>query len=588
MNVPFHFVKFLPVFGVKLIMSVLRFYLFGPPRIEKDGQVIEIQRRKTLALFAYLVVTQQTHSRDTIATLFWQDNDQPSARANLRREISRLKQALGEGVLLLEGDNLSFNPAFELWVDVKVYLSKLEEAALHTHPRGRLCQECAANLTAALGLYTDGFMSGFSLPDSPKFDEWQFFQADGLRQNFSETLANLIDWHAAIGEFDTAINYARRRLSLDSQHEPAHRSLMKLYAWSGQQSAALRQYQECVRILEEELGIEPEEETRSIYGAIRSRTLEAPISVKNENIAVSRSAISEDVQPAKKESLSQSIRFCTAPDGVRLAYAVFGQGPVLVKAANWLSHLEHDWSSPVWRHWLTGLARNHTLVRYDERGCGLSDWDVDKFNLDAWVLDLETVVDALELERFPLLGISQGASIAVEYAVRHPEKVSHLILYGGYIRGRMHRDLTPRQREELEVTLQLIRIGWGQEHAAFRQVFSSLFLPEGTPEQFHAFNELQRISSSPEIAAKIVEGFQYIDVRERARHVTQPTLILHAKGDLRIPFEEGRLMAATIPNARLVPLESRNHILLESEPAWDDFMEEFESFLNEENNPPRS
>jgi len=179
------------------------------------------------------------------------------------------------------------------------------------------------------------------------------------------------------------------------------------------------------------------------------------------------------------ERFSQTIRFCNTPDGVRLAYATVGQGPVLVKAANWLSHLEYDWNSPVWQHWLMGLAEQNTLVRYDERGCGLSDWNVNEFTLDAWVMDLETVVDALDLQTFPLLGISQGAAIAVEYAVRHPERVSCLILYGGYIRGRLQRDLTPAQGEELELMIQLIKLGWGQEHAAFRQVFSSLFLPEG-------------------------------------------------------------------------------------------------------------
>jgi len=565
-------------------MPSLRFYLFGPPRIEHDQKIVEIQRRKTLAIFAYLVVTRQVRSRDTIATLFWQDSDQPGARANLRREISRLKQALGDDILLLDGDNVSLNPAFDLWVDVKDYLSKLEEVGSHGHLDGSLCQRCLTILTEVVGLYTDGFMSGFSLSDSPKFDEWQFFQADGLRQSFSEALEKLIEWHTSRGEFDAAISYARRWLALDSLHEPAHRSLMKLYAWSGQQSAALRQYQECVRALREELDIEPDAETRSVYEAIRSRTLELPKSSKEKNPTSSKSqTIAEDIQPTKKPELSQVIRFCTAPDGVRLAYATVGQGPVLVKAANWLSHLEHDWSSPVWRHWMTGLAGNHTLVRYDERGCGLSDWNVNEFNLDAWVLDLETVVDTLGLERFPLLGLSQGASIAIEYAVRHPEKVSHLILYGGYMRGRLQRNPTPQQQEESEVLLQLIRIGWGREHPAFRQVFSSLFLPDGTPEQIDAFNELQRISSSPEIAAKTVQGFQHINVYEQAKRIIQPTLILHAKEDMRIPFEEGRLLAATIPNARLVSLESRNHILLENEPAWGHFLQEMDNFLKEEN-----
>ena len=238
-------------------------------------------------------------------------------------------------------------------------------------------------------------------------------------------------------------------------------------------------------------------------------------------------------------------------------------------------------NSLVWRHWLKGLSENNTLVRYDERGCGLSDWNVDNFDLDSWVMDLETVVDEMGLERFPLLGISQGASIAIEYTVRHPEKVSGLILYGGYTRGRLHRNLTAEQKEELEVMLQLIRIGWGKENPAFRQVFSMLFLPEGTPEQLHAFNELERVSTSPDIAARIVNGFQSINVQEQAARITQPTLVLHARGEMRIPFEEGRLLAATIPNARLVSLESKNHILLEEEPAWKRFLEEANKFLNE-------
>jgi pimeloyl-ACP methyl ester carboxylesterase len=206
---------------------------------------------------------------------------------------------------------------------------------------------------------------------------------------------------------------------------------------------------------------------------------------------------------------------------------------------------------------------------------------VKDFSLDAWVKDLETVVDTLGLERFPLLGISQGASIAVTYAVRHPERVSHLVLYGGYARGRHFRDSTAEQREELDVMLKLIRLGWGKEHPAFRQVFSMMFIPQGTPEQLHAFNELARITTTPDIAAKIVNGFHKIDIRDLAKQVIQPTLVLHAKDELRVPFEEGRLLTALIPNARLVPLESKNHILLEHEPAWQQFLYEVTSFLKE-------
>jgi DNA-binding SARP family transcriptional activator/pimeloyl-ACP methyl ester carboxylesterase len=558
-------------------VSSIRLSLLGVPRLERDIETLPIPRRKTLALLAYLAVTGRPHSREALATLLWPENDQSSALANLRRELSRLKSALGEQALIADRVQVELNLQAGFWLDVAAFQAELKKSLGHAHSQDSLCSECLETLQDAVAMYGNDFMAGFSLPDAPGFDEWQFFQAEELRRSLADALWRLIDSHTSRGEYAQAIPDARRWLSLDPLHEPAHRRLMQLYAWSDQRSAALRQYQECQRLLQEELGIEPEAETQALYEAIKTRQLKPPNLETRQapNLPVSATL------PSSHSALSQTIRFCTSPDGVRLAYAVVGEGPVLVKAANWLSHLEYDWNSPVWRHWLTGLASNRTLVRYDERGCGLSDWNVEDFSLDAWVLDLETVVDALGLERFPLLGISQGASIAITYAVRHPERVSHLILYGGYARGRSHRDLTPKQREELDVMLQLIKIGWGKEHPAFRQVFSMLFLPEGTPEQLHAFNELERITTTPEIAARIVSGFQVIDVRDQAEQVTQPTLVLHSKYELRIPFEEGRLMAALIPNARLVPLESKNHILLEGEPAWRRFLDEVNTFLAE-------
>ena len=277
--------------------------------------------------------------------------------------------------------------------------------------------------------------------------------------------------------------------------------------------------------------------------------------------------------------MDQDIRFCTAPDGVRIAYATVGDGPPLVKAANYLTHLEHDWQGPVWRHWLRGLAQHHTLVRYDERGCGLSDREVDAFSIQAWVQDLEAVVDALELERFPLLGISQGASVSVAYAVRHPEKVSHLILYGGYARGRFHRDLTKEERLQAETMINVIRVGWGQDNPAFRQLFTTMLIPQGTQEQKDWLNELARISATPHNAATMERAFYNIDVSHLARNVSVPTLVLHSREDSGIPFEEGRHLASLIPDARFVPLDSKNHILLEEEPAWPRFLAEIQSFL---------
>ena len=277
--------------------------------------------------------------------------------------------------------------------------------------------------------------------------------------------------------------------------------------------------------------------------------------------------------------MQQEIRFCKTADGARLAYASVGSGPPLVKAANWLSHIEYDWRTPIWRPLFERLARNRRLIRYDERGCGLSDWDVQDFSLEAWVRDLETVVDAARLERFPLLGISQGGPIAIAYTVRHPERVSRLVLYGTYGRGHLKRNPTPIQIKERDVMLELVHVGWGRESAAFRQVFSSLFFPDGTAEQLRSFNDLQRVSSSPENAARLMRAFWDLDVSDMAPKVHVPTLVLHARDDARIPFEEGRRLAALIPDARFVPLEGRNHLLVETQPAFEQFLTEVDAFL---------
>jgi pimeloyl-ACP methyl ester carboxylesterase/DNA-binding CsgD family transcriptional regulator len=279
-------------------------------------------------------------------------------------------------------------------------------------------------------------------------------------------------------------------------------------------------------------------------------------------------------------SVKQSIRFSRAPDGVRIAYATVGQDPPLVKAANYLTHLEFDRESPVWRHWIDALSTNHRLVRYDERGCGLSDWDVEDFSLEAWVSDLETVVGAVGLDRFPLLGISQGGAVAIAYAVRHPEKVTGLILYGAYALGRFHRSSSPEQDREARTLLDLMRLGWGQDNPAFRQVFTTLFMPDATLEQMRWFNDLQRLTTSPENAVRFEEAFYSLDVTALAPKVAVPTLILHARGDAMIPFEEGRRLAALIPESTFVPLDGRNHILLDTEPAWRRFLDEVEAFID--------
>jgi len=274
----------------------------------------------------------------------------------------------------------------------------------------------------------------------------------------------------------------------------------------------------------------------------------------------------------------QQIRFVSGQDGVRICYATHGKGPPLVKAANWLSHVDLDWNSPVWRHWLRDLSAEHTLVRYDERGCGLSEREVADLSFESWVRDLECVVDAIGLRRFPLLGVSQGGAVAIAYAARHPERVSQLILYGAYGQGRLVRDPSPAMRDEAETMRKLIELGWGRESDAFRQVFTAQFIPGGTLEQLQWFNALQRDSTSAANAARFLDEFNSIDVMDFARQVQCPTLVLHAKGDERVPFSQGVALATQIPGARFVALESRNHVLLE-EPAWRQFLDALREFL---------
>jgi serine/threonine protein kinase/DNA-binding SARP family transcriptional activator/alpha-beta hydrolase superfamily lysophospholipase len=840
------------------MMTNLRLYFFGAPHCEADGAALAVDRKKTLALLTYLAVTDRPHQRDHLAALLWPELSQSAARANLRREISRLGIVVGKENLQSQGEALSLHPDLQPWIDVSVFRKRT--AAAHAHEREQpehattgSCPTCLQMLEEAAGLYHGDFLESFNLPDCASFSEWQFFEAESLRQELADLLQKLAGWRANRGEYDLAIEHARRWLSLDPLHEPAHRQLMRLYALTGKPSAASRQYQECRRLLAEELGVEPDAETEELYRSIQTRQKILPQDehpdlalsdprryieeeqiatggygevyrardqvtgqvvvmkrirrelaekdqkflarferegqalrqLKHPNIVALLAVVRQKGQPClvmeyvpggtlrdllnKEKSLpldrilsialeladalsrahhlgiihrdlkpeniliaqdgtprltdfgvallqhedvrltqtaallgspaylspeavkgdevdahsdiwsfgvllyevlarqlpfsshnltslmleiinqpvpniltlrpdlphrlallldqmlvknpsgrigsmrqvaasleeiraqlalsgltpeitqetpeptqkGQEIHFCTAPDGVRIAYACSGTGPVLVKAANWLSHLEYDWDSLVWRHWIQGLSRYHRLIRYDERGCGLSDWQVEDLSFEARVADLETVVEASKQERFFLLGISQGGPIAMAYTLRHPERVSKLVLYGTYARGRLRRNPTAQQMAERELTKQLIRVGWGQENHSFRQVFAAQFLPEGTAEQTRAFTDLQRMTASPENAARIVGGFDHIDIQDLAAQLRVPTLVLHARGDMRIPFEEGRRVASLIPNARFVPLESKNHILLENEPAWWKFLETVNTFLAE-------
>jgi len=283
--------------------------------------------------------------------------------------------------------------------------------------------------------------------------------------------------------------------------------------------------------------------------------------------------------------LKHETRFCSSPDGVGLAYAIEGEGPPVVKAGNWMSHLDYDRRSPVWRHWVRELSRGHRLVRYDERGCGLSDREFDGTpTLDSYVGDMAAVVDAAGLERFAVFGVSGGGPVAIEYAVRNPERVTHLVLYGTYTRGRYKRG--EAETEKSRLMIDLMRVGWGGAVPAFRQVFSSFFIPGAGEEQKRWYDEMQQVSSSGEMAARLWLSNAQLDISDRARRVTQPALVMHARGDLAVPYEEGRRLASLLPDARFVTLESDNHILQDGEPAWELFLAEVRTFLGDDERGP--
>jgi pimeloyl-ACP methyl ester carboxylesterase len=290
---------------------------------------------------------------------------------------------------------------------------------------------------------------------------------------------------------------------------------------------------------------------------------------------VAKPAGADAAAPPLRPRYEQEIHFCVTSDGVQLAFVRTGGGPPLVKCGNWMTHLEFDFESPIWRHLYRELSRDHTLIRYDARGNGLSDREVDDVSFETFVGDLETVVDAAGLERFALLGISQGCAVSVGYAVRHPERVTRLILYGGYAVGGAKRARSAAEKEQGAAMLTLMRHGCGQKNPAFRQLFTSQFIPGGTKEQADWFNELQRISTSPKDAVRNLIANDDTDVSAFLSQVTVPTLVMHAREDARVPFEQGR----RIPGARFVPLPSRNHLILENEPAFPRFLQELRTFL---------
>ena len=535
---------------------MLRLEVLGPFSIARDGP-LTLRNKKAQALAAFLALNPGLHARERLATLLWPDSSEEAARQSLRQCVSTLRRDLADLPLTTDHDHLGLQSS-ALATDLDEFNAALSDPSV-------------ANLKRASVLYRGQLLDGINAR-SDLFDEWLLGERARLRTLATSAFRRLLQELEKAGAREEAIALGLRLLAIDPLQEEIDRALMRLYSEQGQTALALRQYKRCEAILRKELDIEPDQETRALYQQLlrqRSRRKE-PRGEEAEQLQ-SRPA-------ASAPQLRQTVQICTAQDGVRIAYAVVGKGPPLVKASNWLNHLEFDFTSPVWQHWIEAFTRDHSFLRYDERGTGLSDWDVFDMSFDAFVHDLETVVDAAGLERFPLLGLSQGCAISIAYAVKHPERVSRLVLCGGYAKGWAHQS-DPAELARRRALSTLVLEGWGQENPVFRQIFTSLFIPDADAEQTRWFNDLQRITTSPQNAYRLANIFGEIDVRHLLKEVQAPTLVLHARADERVKFTEGQELAAGIKNARFVPLESRNHVLLPSEPAWSESLREIRAFL---------
>ena len=516
-------------------MSQLRFFLFGSPRLKRRGEAVDLGLRKAMALLAYLVVTKGEYSRDDLATLLWPESDQSSARASLRRTLYVINRTLGEGVLTTGAETIRLDPKVRIWTDVGLFQQHVRACSPEDEQQEEITPRCLSAFEEAVALYKADLLAGFTLPDCVSFDEWLFFEAEGLRKSLTRALRQLAATYQAQGDFDRAILHARRWLALDPLHEPAHRLLMGLYAESRQQAAALRQYTECVRILDQELGLPPQPETTELY----------------QNIRLYRKTATTPAPKARPP-----VEYVRSGD-VHIAYQVLGEGPVdILHICGYLSPLEHFWELPDSAAFIGELASFSRLILFDRRGGGLSERVGYPPTLEDTVDDILAVMQAAGSKHPVLFGTTEAGANCVLFAATYPGRVSGLILYGTQAKWTRSEDYPWALTRELwDVLLKRHTGNWGQP------LNIELYAPSRAqdPQLREWWAKALRTGSSPGAMKAVLEVMQDIDVRDILPAIRTPTLVLHRKCDRGVFVGNGRYLAGQIPGARYVELEGQDH-----------------------------
>lgn len=540
---------------------MLQVSVLGNLAVMRDGAGMQLPpSRKTRALLAYLAVTARPHSRDRLSAMLWPVPDDP--RGALRSSLTRLRPLVDEPAcrrIIADRENVEF--AFD-----GVTIDILSLRNLARNGTDAMSTDVLREVTQALEV---DFLKGLDLPDCHEFQSWCTGEREETRRLRVRLLIALVA--RLEDQPDEALRHARTLSLLEPANESIQAALIRLLRATGRWREAEDQFQSAQRRLEEFNVVHT--------GALR-RAVQLPLQAVPPTRAEGRIERMPHAERLCAKSASHDVQFCRTSDGVRIAYACVGVGPPVVWAAHWMSHLAFSWESPIWRHWTEEFAKDHAFVHYDERGNGLSDWNSPTFSVDAFVRDLEAVVDALGFDQFTLIGSSKGGSTAIAYAALHPERVTRLVLYGTYAQGSRVRG-ERAGIETNEAMIALIQQGWAQDNPAFRQLLTSLLLPDATVEEMGWFNDLQRLSASAANASRLLRSLGDVNVVDYLPDITAPTLVLHCRDDSAVPFEQGRMIASRIPHARFVSLESRNHVLLPCDPAWPVFVSEVRKFLCE-------